>query len=297
MIGGAGGSGTRVVAQILLELGYYLGYDLNAANDNLWFTLLFKRPQWYTRNCGSNSVIYHSLATFKKIMQREPGLATRDVVVVAEAAIEMMLRGGHDRRGYGKGTWSLKRIAKMIAAQRIDLRVYSGWGWKEPNSYIYLDFLIRYFQDLRYVHVVRHGLDMAFSSNQNQLYEWGSVLFGIGIPSDPERLPKASLQYWIESNRRAAALAQQLGDRFLMVNFDRLCTNPRSEIETLLQFLECDRTIVDVGRLTALINPPTSIGRYKKHDLSLFTSEEIAAVRQFGFTVDIDRCGASQLGG
>ena len=42
-IGGIGGSGTRVVVEILQDLGYYVGDDLNPALDNLLFTLLFKR--------------------------------------------------------------------------------------------------------------------------------------------------------------------------------------------------------------------------------------------------------------
>lgn len=42
-VGGVGGSGTRVVAQILSTAGIYMGDDLNIAHDNLWFTLLFKR--------------------------------------------------------------------------------------------------------------------------------------------------------------------------------------------------------------------------------------------------------------
>ena len=42
-IGGVGGSGTRLIAQILHEAGFYLGDDLSYAIDNLWFTLLFRR--------------------------------------------------------------------------------------------------------------------------------------------------------------------------------------------------------------------------------------------------------------
>ena len=48
-IGGVGGSGTRLIAQLLREAGFYLGGDLNPALDNRWFTLLFKRPDWYER--------------------------------------------------------------------------------------------------------------------------------------------------------------------------------------------------------------------------------------------------------
>ncbi len=45
VIGGVGGSGTRVVAAILSTLGFHLGNDLNESMDNLWTTLLFKRPR------------------------------------------------------------------------------------------------------------------------------------------------------------------------------------------------------------------------------------------------------------
>ena len=51
-IGGLGGSGTRVVAQILRDVGIFMGTDLNGANDNLWFTLLFKRPKILTISDG-----------------------------------------------------------------------------------------------------------------------------------------------------------------------------------------------------------------------------------------------------
>ncbi len=36
-VGGIGGSGTRVVAAILKELGIFIGDNLNASNDNLDF--------------------------------------------------------------------------------------------------------------------------------------------------------------------------------------------------------------------------------------------------------------------
>lgn len=41
-IGGIGGSGTRVVAQLLMALGYFMGDKLNLYNDNLAFTRKFK---------------------------------------------------------------------------------------------------------------------------------------------------------------------------------------------------------------------------------------------------------------
>ena len=58
----------------------------------------------------------------------------------------------------------------------------SLWGWKEPNSHLMIRHLHRHFGDrLRYVHVIRNGLDMAQSRNQLQLIRWGSVF---GVPVD-----------------------------------------------------------------------------------------------------------------
>lgn len=30
-----------------MESGFFMGSDLNRERDNLWFTLLFKRPRWF----------------------------------------------------------------------------------------------------------------------------------------------------------------------------------------------------------------------------------------------------------
>src|SRR3954462_15420057 len=46
-IGGIGGSGTRVVAGIVNELGFEFAPDLSDALDTLWFTLVFKYREAY----------------------------------------------------------------------------------------------------------------------------------------------------------------------------------------------------------------------------------------------------------
>jgi hypothetical protein len=46
-VGGVGGSGTRVIASLVSSLGYQIGNNLNRAQDDLTFTVLFKRPEDY----------------------------------------------------------------------------------------------------------------------------------------------------------------------------------------------------------------------------------------------------------
>ena len=65
-IGALGGSGTRVIAQIVNQLGYYIGDDLNKPNDNLVFTRLFKNPEWYKTT--DQKEIYSRLEIFDEYM-------------------------------------------------------------------------------------------------------------------------------------------------------------------------------------------------------------------------------------
>lgn len=54
VIGGVGGSGTRLIAEIVMDMGFYLGDMLNQSKDLLYFSLLFKRPIWFSKVVNSN---------------------------------------------------------------------------------------------------------------------------------------------------------------------------------------------------------------------------------------------------
>ena len=44
-IGGLGGSGTRLFAQIMYIFNVYMGSNINDTDDNLYITFLFKRKE------------------------------------------------------------------------------------------------------------------------------------------------------------------------------------------------------------------------------------------------------------
>ena len=92
----------------------------------------------------------------------------------------------------------------------------------------------------------------------------------------------------IKANQTAIALGEQLlGDRFLVIDFDDICHTPNKAIKTLISFLDLDSNNVNIGKLCNLIKIPKSIGRYKTHNLGIFSKEEINAVMNLGFEVDI----------
>lgn len=172
----------------------------------------------------------------------------------------------------------------MFLSKKFNPDKHAGWGWKEPNTHIYLPFLIRAFKDVKYIHVIRNGLDMAFSRNQAQLFNWGPIY---GVSTDTKQFPlqKLSLQYWIKANKKAIEVGKSLGKNFLVVNFDELCLNPQENMNNLLRFIGIEIDEIKFNELKNIIKVPASIGRFRDKNLSIFSEEEIAEVRKLGFNV------------
>jgi hypothetical protein len=167
----------------------------------------------------------------------------------------------------------------MRRANRVDFARYRAWGWKEPNTHIYLEYFTQQFPALRYIHMIRHGLDMAYSSNDQQLKNW-VWLYDVTVPASKSDLPEAALRYWIAANQVAVGQAERLlGVRFMMLNYDALCESSQPVIDQLLDFLGWDEIAPEVRtRLYAMPKMPESAGRYIDVGPLPFSDEQIAAV-------------------
>jgi len=286
VVGGVGGSGTRLIAEMLINMGFYMGTDLNVFKDNLTFTLLLKRPLWHkSRKPDQDSSVFTGLSTFESIMQGTFPRSAAELFFIVNATFDMFRNGHQMNSDSGRGRWAFKRAVKAILSRRIDPASYRGWGWKEPNSWLYLEQMNQFFGELKYIHVIRHGLDMAYSSNQNQFHNWSS-LFDIRVPESPELMPTAFLDYWIKANQAAIQQGTQLlQERFLLLIFDEMCLHPRTTLETLIEFLSVEVDQAEICKLSKLIKVPKSIGRYKDHNMDIFSKEEIKAVRELGFEI------------
>jgi hypothetical protein len=270
-VGALGGSGTRVFARVLMGMGYYLGSWRTEADDNLLVSEMLKDPEAAAPGRYDQA---RNVARFVRTMQGGlPGPA--DVAMVAEA-----------RRVCGKAAgprqvaavW--RRVWQVAWGARQGRHI--GWGWKEPFSHLFLDEFARQVPDLHYVHVIRHGLDMAFSANRAQLHSFGPR-FDVRMPADPRDVPVAQLRLWVATTRHVLDVGPKLfGDRFLLMRYDDLVTSPEAEIRRLGDFLGIEG--VPAEELAQGIEP-TSIGRYRSEDLSAFPAELLAQVEAQGFTI------------
>ena len=254
-IGGIGGSGTRVIAEILSKLGYFIGDDLNESNDNLLFTLIFKRANILV---ASEEELQEYWNIFYKLMATSEDLSPYEYNLLMYLAKE--------DRTLHKKEWLQKRVDNIKNQKRIS----NKWGWKEPNTHIIIEKLLYKVDTLKFIYVYRNGLDMAYSENQNQLKLWGPIFLN---DCSLEINPVNSLKYWCVIHKKMLHLKKSFQDRVYLLDFDALCLNLDKELLILAEFIGCSND--EITTLKYLINPPSSIGRHNQYSREHFETEDV----------------------
>src|ERR1700683_1137606 len=138
---------------------------------------------------------------------------------------------------------------------------HGPWAWKEPRSIYLLPFLNQQFPEMKFIHVVRDGRDMAFSKNQNQVRKHGHALLRVAPGDCPEPLRSALL--WAAINAQAAAYGEtQLHGRYLRIRYETLCADPVNSVREILDFAGVDKG-PNAVELVGEITPAASIGRWR----------------------------------
>lgn len=268
-IGGLGGSGTRVVAELLDVLGYYLGDDLNEASDNLWFTLLFSR----------RNVLLESDEEFRRLARL---FFTR---MRGEAHITDRIRGelfglARAARIQYPPKWLLER-AVSFSRPGTARRRGQAWGWKEPNTHVVIDRLMAAEPKLRYIHMERHPLAMATSTNQNQLRRWGPIFLNRDVAVGP----RDSLSYWCAAHRRSGKLVQSWPGRTRTVKFEDLVRHPEEEAAAIAAFLGMGETEGALRQFREHVRVPQQEERFRGLDLAQFEARDVSYIRAIGYAV------------
>ncbi|MGH7844735.1 MAG: sulfotransferase family protein, partial [Candidatus Binatia bacterium] len=158
------------------------------------------------------------------------------------------------------------------------------WGWKNPRSIHLLPFFHKHFPELKFVHVVRDGRDMALSANTVQLFRHGTAILEPGHLAAPH--PVKAAAFWARVNLCAASYGEEkLIGQYHLVRFESLCCRPEDTIKDLFAFLGVTST--NLPRALEEVTPPVSMGRWNNiEDASLL--EEIIfrgadALRKFDY--------------
>jgi hypothetical protein len=174
-----------------------------------------------------------------------------------------------------------KDFLACVARHRLGIPAYDApWGWKEPRSHYLLPFFHAKYPDMKLIHVVRDGRDMAFSSNQNQLRKHSGAILDPSLRKAPQPVQAASL--WAKTNLAAASYGERkMPERYIMIQYERLCVAPLETAKALTDFLGCSD--VDLHSVVVGISLPESIGRWHKTgDQSLLSAVQAQADEALG---------------
>jgi hypothetical protein len=288
VVGGVGGSGTRVVAEIMRHLGVYTGAVLNRAGDNKWFSLLCKLPRFSLEPSAPDAELFdRAVGLLERAMTGQLGPDRADRRLISQL-IERWARmkRRHPLPDDRTDEWVRDHAASLQSSREECPEGAPMWGWKEPNSHLFLPHLGRHFGDrLHYVHVIRHGIYMAHSRNQAQAMRWRSQFGLTECASQPT--PTESLDYWIASNELAVSRGRAMPEgSFLLINHDDLCARPREGVTRFVEFLGFSPSRADMEFLVSLPERPKSAGLSLSEMQEQFGDERLARVNRLGFTLD-----------
>ncbi len=254
VVGGLGGSGTRVIAQIMFELDYYLGSYLNSQLDNLWFTFLMRRPA--SMRSFNSGEIHKSIKLFDSVMKSYWGKSFKARTQLYGLAAEFMLNNYVKRSRYKFPLNAARSIAHHHYHSEHQL-----WGWKEPNSHLFIDALHQYYPSMKFILVLRHPLDMMYGHNYNQLYHW-HFLFGLPKPNKKNE-KELMLNFYDAAYSRSISLGKNLlKENFMVIKIEELCAS-QEVLHHLIHFLVSDIDEEQIRSLKTIPTAQSTFGRYK----------------------------------
>ncbi len=251
MVFGTGGSGTRAIAEVMIEAGVYLGPERNRALDSLAFKPVLKgRSESYVRE-----------SRWIEAAERDP----HDVPDPPKALLEEFKAAiDHQREG--------------IPAPE------AMWGWKNPRTTYLLPVLTKLEPDAPTAHLIRDGRDMAYSKNQIQLNDCRSVV-PEELAGTPE--PVQSVALWSRVNLAAIKyLEAHSPGGHIVIRYEDLCVDPAAHCERLLDHLGIPVTDAVLSKARDSVKLSSSAGRWKQAEpaeIEALLEAGEPALSQFGY--------------
>jgi len=211
-------SGTTLLAEILADLGVFIGNDTNVHNES---KIIFKLNESILRISHAhwdNPQLVENLIADETSFGETVGFIGKKV-----GSYEFIYR-----------YWGFHNVLliKFRAKKRL-------WGWKEPRTTVTFPVWNKNFPDAKYIYIHRNGIDVAQSLLKREISRIGE------IHSPIYSLRCLDLQ-------RAFDLWEEYGaffhtyrdlipdDRLMMIAFEELVSSPAEQVTRICEFLHVD---------------------------------------------------------
>lgn len=169
-------------------------------------------------------------------------------------------------------------LGRALRQHCLDIPAEQPWGWKNPRSIYLWPAFAKLLPSARFLHVVRDGIAMSNSANQNQLKLHGHAIL------DEHTLHLASadqsLRLWATVNTAAADFGEKLGRQYIRVRYEDAVAQPLSTLRQLAAFLE-----VPMPHATHVQMQPVRSRSLTADDFAPeVVSQTTPALQRFGYT-------------
>jgi hypothetical protein len=220
-------SGTRLLVDILDKLGVFMGADRQADSESVAFMLI---NEGILHQCGA----FWSEPMSAHFMLEQPNVVEQLAASAREALAAQL------EKYAGPSGWHLAAGASELPA----------FGWKDPRNTFTLPVWKQVFPNLRAIHIVRHGVDVAASLARRHA-EALRAATGESVPSALTVIRDRALG--VLSSRRGWTLAEALtmweryvekarresatlGERALEIRYEDLLLQPERVIPAVAKF-------------------------------------------------------------
>lgn len=268
VVGGLGGSGTRLIAAMLKESGIYIGSYLNESLDNLWFTFLFRRPLQYP---------FSDIDTLFEIFERRMQGNTNWTLGVKRKLVGCCLDFiSHNYVPANRWGFPAKTLQSFFTKLPLDQGPQS-WGWKEPNSHLFVRQILDRYANLRYIHLIRHPLDAVYGKNYNQYKNWRKIF---GDEESDEHL--GMLKFYDRVHSKVIGLNDA---RVMLFKYEDIITNQHTSVRQLFQFIGMSPEDDLVKRCVQLISKERALPRYLNINTRNLEPMATAVAGKYGYTI------------
>jgi hypothetical protein len=267
-------SGTRLLVDVLDALGVFMGADRQADAESVTFMAI-------------NEGILHQCGAFWS----EPMSAY--LMLAEPAAVAHIAAGAHEALAAqldtyaGPSRWHLAAHGAALPP----------FGWKDPRNTFTLPVWKQVFPNLRAIHIVRHGVDVAASLARRHAE---ALRAATGEPVPPALTVIRDHALGVLSSRRGWTLAEALtmweqyvekaheecaalGQRALEIRYEDLLAQPERAIAAIAKFCGVGASAGLAG-LLARLEPGRAFAFRQKPELVAFAASAAEVLARHGYT-------------
>ena len=266
-------SGTSLVSRILDDCGVMMGKDLQEDHESIFFISL---NEWIYGNAGAS-------------WERPGALSELTNLPPAMEAVEEYVRKRLSSRS------SRKYSGKPLKNGLFDMD--ERWGWKDPRNGPTLPLWRSIWPDMKVIHVIRHGVDVAASLKTRNSAHWeGDVSrFKKWLPTYSWRSSKSpimrgqrsstlegGLSFWSEQLEIESEILAPIEDKHV-VRYEELLSSPRDSITKILEYISIEITKEKLTLIEETINPSRAFAFMNNPELLEFAEKNAETLEKHGY--------------